>query len=148
MKLRLTVERLFSLILVLTSLVAIFALRGVPLTANYSVGPAMLPLAYAILLIASSVAAWLSSSDKKLLVLDMFNTPNAKRCILLIALLTGLTISMSFLGFWPPLYVFTVLSFWKVERHPLIKSVLMSAAWMAFIYVMFVVFLKVNTTVF
>lgn len=148
MKFKLTVERVIAAVMIVFALVILGACRGMKMTANYSIGPAALPVACCVLLIIFSVMVWITSTDSKVLTWSALCTPGARRCFLLVALTLAFILSMYFVGFWPPFLAFSILSFWLVEKHPLIKSVVMGIVWTVFLYVAFVYLLKMNIALF
>lgn len=148
MKFKLTVERIVAIVMVLFAGVILFECRNMKMTADYSIGPAALPVACAVLLILFSILVWITSSDRVPASFSAFCTPNAKRCLLLIALSIAFIAAMYFLGLWIPLLVFSVLSFWLIEKHPIVKSLLMGVAWTVFLYIVFVYLLKMNIALF
>ena len=143
-KMKLTTERLIAAASILFALVVLWESRGMSLTARYSVGPALLPVACAVLLILFSVMVWITSRDDKQVTLAVFRTAGARRCFLLVALTVAAILALYFFGLWIPFFVYSVLSFWLVEKHSLPKSALMSGVWVLFIYVLFVHLLKMN----
>lgn len=148
MKFKLTIERIIAFVMIVFALVILFECRNMSLTANYSVGPAALPVACSVLLIIFSVMVWITSTDNKEVSWKALCTPAAKRCFLLVGLTLAFILAMYFLGFWLPFLIFTILSFWLVEKHPLAKAVLMGAVWVVFLYVVFVYLLKMNIALF
>ena len=129
MKFKLTIERIIAAVMIVFALVILFECRNMSLTANYSVGPAALPVACSILLVIFSIMVWVTSTDSKVISWKALCTPAAKRCFLLVGLTLAFILTMYFLGFWPPFLVFTILSFWMIEKHPLLKSVMMGIIW-------------------
>lgn len=143
-KVKLTTERLIAAASIIFALIILCASRGMSMTARYSVGPALLPVACAILLIFFSVMVWVTSRDDKRVTWALFCTQGAQRCFLLIGLTVAAILALYFFGLWIPLFAYSVLCFYLVEKHPLSKSVLMSGVWVVFIYVLFVHLLRMN----
>lgn len=148
MKVKITAERTISAVMILFAAVILYSCKGMSVTANYSIGPAALPIACAILLILFSVMAWITSVDATVVSLAAFKTPTAKRALLLIALSLAFAISVSLFGIWIPLLAFSILSFFLIEKHSILKSVIMGIVWVGFLYVVFVMLLKMNIPLF
>ena len=148
MKVKITAEKTISAVMILFAAVILYSCKGMSVTANYSIGPAALPIACAILLILFSVMVWITSVDATVVSLAAFKTPTAKRALLLIALSLAFAISVSLFGIWIPLLAFSILSFFLIEKHSILKSVIMGIVWVGFLYVVFVMLLKMNIPLF
>ena len=144
MKAKLTVERLIVLTLFVFASVLLWACRELDFYANYSIGPAVLPLICIFFLVLTGIAVWITSTDDKPVLMAVLRTEGAKRCLMLITLTLLFIVSLYFVDFWIPFFVFNVFSFWLVEKHRPLKSLLMSVIWTGFIYVVFVHLLKMN----
>lgn len=148
MKQKLSGERIIAIAMILFALIILYECVGMKFTAPYSLGPAAAPVICAILLIFFSIMVWITSAGKAPVNWNALKTENGKRAVLLITFTFAFILGMYFAGLWIPLLLFSILSFWKIENHPIGKSIIMSIAWVAFLYVVFVILLKMNIPLF
>ncbi len=148
MRIKISLEKAFCLAMILYALSCIWSVRDMPFFEDYSLGPAAVPILLSSGLIAFSILIWFTTTDHKALSLQMFTSPGGKRGILLIGMLITLVFAVKFLGFWPPLFVFSVISFKKLENWTWVKAAGLAAGWILILYVIFEKILLVRMIVF
>jgi len=148
MKMKITVEKLFYFVIMLFGLLALWGTRNLKALDQYTLGPAMLPRVYATAMIIFAALAIVTSKDTRAIQLKKFVSPDAVRGILALVLLGLTNIAIMYFGIWWPIFAFSFLCFWLVEKWQPIKAALMGLIWTGFLWLMFIKLLNINFRVY
>jgi hypothetical protein len=132
-------ERIMCLAMAAMGVVALISIRmdKLKFTQKYTIGPGLLPLIYAIVLIISAAAVYIGSREKEHWTLHALIGNPGRRGSLTVCLLVLLTVCVRYFPFLGCVFVFTFAGLMLLEKWKPLKALLFSAVWTAVIYGMF-----------
>jgi Tripartite tricarboxylate transporter TctB family. len=138
-----SIQRIFSIFVAIISLFGISGSLQLSMTRAKNIGPGVMPLTYSIILLVISVMLFFSDKDQpKLKWRNLFKSPTSDAYIFY-----GLNFLMFFIMYFfgtvPAMFIFCVLSMICLKRQKIPMAIIFSVSWVASLYVIFVVLLKV-----